>query len=345
MSAPYDLYLICALTALAVSYALTPLVRALSLRWQLLDTPSSNIKTHKTPTPSMGGLAMAAGFFISLLVIRLFTHFPTGTLHDLRGIFAGGTIIVLLGFFDDFRKPHGLGVKTKFFIQTAAALLLIAYGMKIRFIHPDYLALAISVIWIVGVCNALNIIDIMDGFASSQAAAASLCFLLIALPSEAIYVNFAAAALLGATLGFLPHNLGSKRKIFMGDSGSLFLGFMLAALSIGTSYDGKHSLGVLAPLLILAVPIYDTFFVAVIRMSRGCSPFMGSKDHYALRLEKMGLSRHAVVGYSAATALLFGVCAWQAVRLDFWQALSLYLAVGLMLLAFSFYIARLRMHD
>ncbi len=345
MRSAHHLYLICAATAFAVSYALTPLVRALALRWQLLDAPSSSIKTHKTPTPSMGGLAIAAGFFISLLVIRLFTHFPTGTLHDLRGIFIGGSVIVLLGFIDDFRKPNGLGVKTKFFFQTLAALVLIAYGMSIRFIHPEYLGLALSVVWVVGVSNALNIIDIMDGFASSQAAVAALCFLMIALPSERVFVNFAAASLCGATLGFLPHNLCASRKIFMGDSGSLFLGFILAALSTGASYDSKHSLGVLAPLLILAVPIYDTFFVAALRMARGCSPFIGSKDHYALRLEKMGLSRHAIVGLSATAALVFGICAWQAVRLDFMQALSLYLAVGLALIAFSLYIARLRMHD
>ena len=344
MSTTYDLYLICALTALTVSYALTPLVRAMALRWQLLDTPSSSIKTHKTATPSLGGLGIAAGFFAALLVIRAFTHFPTGTLHNLRGIFIGGGIMLALGFVDDVRKPHGLGVKTKFFFQTIAAAVLISYGMSIGFIRPEYLAVLLSLVWVVGVSNALNIIDIMDGFASSQAAVAALCFLLIALPSEAVYVNFAAAALCGAALGFLPHNLSSSRKIFMGDSGSLFIGFMLAALSLGTNYDSSHALSVLAPLLILAVPIYDTFFVAVIRMSRGCSPFMGSKDHYALRLEKLGLSRRAVVGCSALAALLFGVCAWQAVRLDFQQALSLYSAVGLVLLAFSFYIARLRMH-
>ncbi|NLO91606.1 MAG: undecaprenyl/decaprenyl-phosphate alpha-N-acetylglucosaminyl 1-phosphate transferase [Elusimicrobia bacterium] len=343
MNTPYDLYLICALTALAVTYALTPLVRSAALRLQWMDTPSSAIKTHKTPTPSLGGLGIAAGFFAALLVIRLFTHFPTGTLHNLRGIFIGGAIMLALGFTDDIRKPRGLGVKTKFLFQGIAAAVLIAYGMRIGFISPEYLALALSVIWVVGVSNALNIIDIMDGFASSQAAVAALCFLLIALPSEAVYVNFAAAALAGAALGFLPHNLSSSRKIFMGDSGSLFLGFMLAALSLGASYDATHTLGVLAPLLILAVPIYDTFFVAVIRMSRGCSPFMGSKDHYALRLEKLGLSRRAVVALSAAAAMLFGACAWQALHADFTQALSLYLSVGLALLAFSFYIARLRM--
>ena len=163
MKGPYDLYLICALTALACSYALTPLVRLLALRLQLLDTPSSAVKTHKVATPSLGGLAIAAGFFIALLTIRLFTHFPTGTLHNLRGILYGGTIMLALGLIDDVRKPRGLSVRTKFLFQIAAACVLIIYDMSIRFVQPDYLGLLLSIVWVVGVSNAFNIIDIMDG--------------------------------------------------------------------------------------------------------------------------------------------------------------------------------------
>src|SRR5205814_5488794 len=127
--------------------------------------------------------------------------------------------------------------------------------------QPAYVGAAVTMIWVVGITNAFNIIDIMDGLAASQAAVAAVAFLLISLPSEELYVNFASAALAGAALGFLPWNLSKRRKIFMGDSGSMLLGFLLAGISMGTSYSNVNNLGVYAPLLILLVPMYDTFFV------------------------------------------------------------------------------------
>jgi UDP-GlcNAc:undecaprenyl-phosphate GlcNAc-1-phosphate transferase len=145
----------------------------------------------------------------------------------------------------------------KFVFQIAAALVLPAFGIRIHFLQPAHFAKLVTIVWIVGVTNALNLVDIMDGLAASQAAISALGFLLIALPSEEIYVNFAAAALLGACLGFLPWNFSSKRKIFMGDGGALSVGFVLAAISMGTRYSAIDPLGVYAPLLILGLPIID----------------------------------------------------------------------------------------
>ncbi|MFA5160986.1 MAG: MraY family glycosyltransferase [Elusimicrobiales bacterium] len=339
---PWKLYLITAAAAFAASLALTPLARALGLRF-VLDTPSGGVKTHKNPTPLLGGLAIAAAFIISLSAVRLFTSFPTGTLHTLRGFFAGAVIMLLLGLVDDIKKPSGLSVATKFAFQIAAALVLVHYGVRIRFIQPDYLAVALTVVWVVGVANAFNIIDIMDGLCASQAAAASLGFLLIALPSEDLYVNFAAAALLGAAAGFLPHNFSRRRKIFAGDCGSLFMGYTLAALSVSTQYSHTNPLGVYAPLLILAVPIYDTFFVSFLRIRRGNSPFAGSKDHYALRLEKMGFSRHEIVAWSAVVTMGLVLCAFSATQLPIWPALVVYAADAAAFALMSVKIARVEM--
>ncbi len=339
------LYALGAGLAFAISFIMTPLIREIAVRRSLLDAPATAIKTHKTPTPALGGVAIALGFFGSLAVIRLLTHFPTGTLTNLRGMLLGALLVSLTGLIDDIKKPGGLSVSTKFIVQIVAAALLIIYGIHMNFLHPLYISIALSVVWTVGVTNAFNIIDIMDGLSSSQGLIAAAGFLLIALPSEFIYVNFASAALLGGLLGFLPWNLSSKRKIFMGDSGALLVGFVLAAVSMGTNYDRANPLGVYAPLLLLAIPIYDTIFVAVMRMLRGSSPFKGSKDHYALRLEKAGLSRPQIVTFSALAAISLSMFAVLASKVSMWWALAIYLLAAAEFITLSLSIAHIKMHD
>lgn len=305
----FRLYLLAFLLPFLLSIGFTPLVRLGAVKLGLLDKPT-DIKTHKLPTPLFGGLAIFAAFTVSLAVMRFYTSFPTGTLRDLRVILLGGGVMFLLGLIDDLRKPDGLGFKVKFAVQFAVAFFTVLYGIRINFIQPGYLAFALSVFWIVGVSNAFNIIDIMDGLSAGQAALAAFGFLLIAFPSESIYVNFASASLAGAALGFLPYNFSKKYKIFMGDSGSLFCGFVLALVAMGTKYSAVNPLGVYAPLFILAVPIYDTIFVSVLRLRRGHSPFLGSRDHFALRLEKIGFSRRQVVRLASLATLALSLFAW-----------------------------------
>ncbi len=302
----------------------TPVMRQAALRFGWLDAPSSSVKTHKIATPMMGGVAIWLGFALSLLLLRRYTAFPTGTLYSLRALVIGSAIVFLLGLIDDWKKPEGLHVGTKFAGQLLAAIVLVSYGIRIHFITPDYLAIALTVLWVVGITNAFNIIDIMDGLCSSQAAIAALGFLLIAMPSEHIYVNFASAAVAGSALGFLPWNLSEKRKIFMGDSGSMPLGFLLAAISLGTDYTKVNPFGVYAPLFILMVPMYDTFFVMVLRMLKGQSPFMGSRDHFALRLEAMGFTRQQIVVLAAVAAALLSVCGFIVTRVTSMWALWIY---------------------
>lgn len=329
----------------ALSLILTRVVREVALKVNAVDAPTTKIKTHKTATPCLGGVAISLSFFITLIALRLVTHFPTGTLYNLRGLFVGGFIIVCMGVIDDLNKPKGLSVKVKFAGQILAALALIYYGIQINFVQPHYISVLLSIFWTVGIMNAFNIIDIMDGFSSSQAVIAALAFLFIALPSEAIYVNFAAACLAGAALGFIPYNFSKKHKMFMGDSGSMFLGFILAALAMGTSYDRASSLGVYAPLLILAIPIYDTAFVAVMRMIQGRSPFIGSKDHYALRLEKMGLSRNAIVLLSAAVSVILALFAVCSIQFGSMLAIWMYLIAGFFFFIVSLAISKEDMHN
>lgn len=318
-----ELYFAAIFIAAAISMALTPAVRLAGLRMGWVDKPFG-VKTHKKATPAMGGIAIGVAYAITLLVIRTRTQFPTGTLHSLRAILAGGCMVLALGFLDDYRKPSGLGIIPKFAVQGAAAVLLILFDVRIRFIQPQYIGNILTLVWVVGITNAFNLIDIMDGLCASQAAVAALAFLCIALPSEQIYVNFASAALLGAALGFLPWNFSDSGKIFMGDTGSLFLGFVLSAIAMGTSYTRENPLGVYAPLFILLVPMYDTLFVIVVRLLNGQSPFLGSPDHVALRLERMGMSRGLIVFLAAFVAGLLSLCAFLVTLVGTTWALIIY---------------------
>lgn len=330
----FRLYLIAFMIPLGLSLLLTPLLRKLAVKYGQLDKPT-DIKTHKVPTPLFGGAAIFIAFSASLLAIRFCTSFPTGTLRDLRIILFGGAGMFLLGLVDDMMKPRGLGVRVKFVVQFAIAIIVVYCGLRIRFLQPQYVSAGLSIIWIVGVSNAFNLIDIMDGLSAGQAALAAFGFLLIAFPSESIYVNFASASLAGAAIGFLPYNFSKKYKIFMGDSGSLFCGFVLALIAMGTKYSNVNPLGVYAPLFILAVPIYDTLFVSVLRLRRGHSPFMGSKDHFALRLEKLGFSRRRVVWLASLVTMSLSVFAWLMTQVP----LAWGVVIGVVLLAESLIIS------
>lgn len=333
-------YLICFSTALFLSALLTPLMRRVAIARGILDHPISEIKTHRKPVPYLGGLAVALALAAALIAARLLTNFPTGTLHALRGLFLGGGVICLLGLADDM-APRGLGYRFKFAVQFVAALCLIAFDIRIKFIQPLWFAHLVTLVWIVGVINAVNIIDIMDGLAGGIGVLASLGFLFISLPSEEIYVNVAASALAGALLGFIPYNLSKRLKIFLGDTGSLLIGFLLAALSLGTAYTRVNHSGVFAPILILGIPLYDTFFVTYLRFRRGQSPFLGSRDHFALRLEKFGFFREEILVLSYAASLLLTFGAYEVTVVPIQYALMIYAVLGLLAVSLGAWLARI----
>lgn len=302
-----NFYIISFTVAFAVSLLATLFFRFVAMKLNIYDHPITSVKTHRTSTPYLGGLAIWSAWIISLITIRLFTHFPTGTLTNIRALLIGSLLFLLLGLFDDIKKG-GLGFKIKFLIQIIASLVVtVGFDIRISFIDNYFISVVLSIVWIIGLSNAFNLIDIMDGLSCGIAIIASFFFFFIALPSEMLYVNFSAIALVGACLGFLPYNLSKKRKIFMGDTGSLSIGFILATIAMGTSYTKLNLIGVFAPLLILAVPIFETIFVSLVRIRNGKSPFLGSKDHFPLRLEKTGFSRKQIliIVYTACTVLGF----------------------------------------
>ncbi len=289
----FPLALISVLSGTVLTYA----VKQLAVKKGFVDTPSGDLKEHADPVP-YAGTAIFLTFMLVLIGVRLFTSYPTGTLRQLRGIVFGGSFVFVLGIIDDI---YELSYGIKFLGQAAAAGILIYYGISIRIFPSEILNVAFSVLWVVLIVNSLNIIDVMDGLAPGIAAIAALGFFTVTLPGELVYVNIGAIVLFGALLGFWFFNR-PPAKVFMGDAGSLFTGFILAAISMGAEYSGANLLGLFAPVFILMIPIYDTLLVIYFRYRSGRPVFKGSKDHFAIRLSSAGLSDLTIdlIGYIAA---------------------------------------------
>ncbi len=334
------LYIINFAAAYVISLILTPILRYVAVKYNIYDRPITAVKTHKISTPYLGGIAIWTGWCISLIIIRLITNFPTGTLNNLRSVIAGSFLMLILGLYDDIKKD-GLNFKLKFLIQIIAAIIVVIFfNIRIQFMENYILSVLISIFWIIGLSNAFNIIDIMDGLSGGVATIAAFFFLIIALPSEMIYVNFCSTALMGGILGFLPYNLSKNKKIFMGDTGSLSIGFILATVAMGTSYTKINTAGILAPLLILTIPIYETIFVSIMRILKKKNPFLGSKDHFPLRLEKMGYSRKQILIFIYLLCFIFGIFAYISVTGSSLLSYINFLTVLIFLFLFSIKLAK-----
>ncbi|PIV18263.1 MAG: hypothetical protein COS41_05050 [Elusimicrobia bacterium CG03_land_8_20_14_0_80_50_18] len=294
------------IVSFAVSAALMPLCMRLAKRFNIMDRPNTAVKTHLSAMPYLGGAAIFAGIIISLTAVRFISDFPSGTLYTLRGIFLGSGIIFLLGLSDDMAP---LDYKLKFFIQLVAASVLFRYGISIQLFGNPILNYFFSMLWILAITNSFNIIDVMDGLSASAVMMCAFFFFMVSLPSEQIYVNFASVAVFGAAAGFLIYNFPPAR-IFMGDTGSLTLGFIMAAVSLGAEYSSVHPIGLFAPLVILGIPLFDVIFVMMHRARRGLSPFRGSKDHFALRMLELGFTREQVLFRVSVTGAVMGSGAW-----------------------------------
>ena len=276
------------LVALGSALILTPLCRRVAMALGVVDRPGGK-KIHAQPTPLLGGVAIAVAQIVGMLAAgrmhRTFISIPV----------AAG-LILLLGIYDDL-DPHAEGVRwwLRLLFQFFLAALVIQAGVRISFLPTDWLNIPITLLWIVGITNAFNLLDNMNGLSAGVAAIAGLTFAVlaaryVAVGPEQLPTANAAAALAGACLGFLPSNLRSR--IFMGDAGSLFLGFTLASLAaLGSWVSPTVPTSVLIPLLVLAYPIFDTTLVVILRLRRGQSPVVGGRDHSSHRLVSLGLGR------------------------------------------------------
>jgi len=283
------------LIALSASLVLTVPVRALAIRVGMVDLPGPR-KVHLTPIPLLGGLAIYGA-----VMLAIFAVFDGPARAQSVGIFTGATIVAIVGFLDDRGWLHH---QIKLFLgMPVAAVILLASGVHANIFHVlvggktgTWLDAALTIAWVVGVTASFSILDHMDGLCAGVAAMASAFFALLAYLNGQTVVTTLAAATLGAAAGFLRWNF-KPAKIFMGDGGAMFLGFLMAALGLKLRLEQSSNLaGWLAPVLILGATIFDTTLVTISRSRRGLLPFAApGKDHSAHRLANLGLGERGAV--------------------------------------------------
>ena len=299
-----------------VSYLLgvfiVPFVIEFSQKEGLVDVPNER-KIHKNPISRLGGIAIWSSTMLTFLCLVLLSYYPYGSL--LSGILLGGSLMFLLGLIDDI---YNLDAKFKLLIQLSIATVVYMLGVKIDTIFNPFggapfqlgmLSYPITILWIVGISNAVNFIDGVDGLAGSVITVNSITLALVAVtvtPAQPI-TALIAFILAGSMLAFLTYNF-NPAKIFMGDSGALFSGFLLATLSIAGVMKGA-TLAILLPFMVLAVPIMDITYSSLRRIMKGKSPFVADAEHIHHKLLKAGFSQKITVAILTSVAIVGGAIA------------------------------------
>lgn len=319
----YLVYAYALLTAFCMAAALTYFLRRAAPRWGWVDHPGER-KIHTNPIPVAGGVAIVATFYallgVHLLGLplargldlewinqQIFDFLGDQHLWKLAGIFTGGLLIFALGLIDDLRA---LRPEVKLAGQIVAALVLVFCGIRLNvFIEVPWITIPLTVFWVVLITNSMNLLDNMDGLAGGVAVIAGMSFFLCILQSGQTFVCVLLMIFTGAVAGFLYHNL-SPAKIFMGDAGAMFCGYMLATVAVLTTFyteDTPSRLAVFAPILALSVPLFDTLSVMYIRWRKGESIMKGDKRHFSHRLVRFGLTRPQAVEFIYIVAVINGL--------------------------------------
>lgn len=309
-------YVVMFCIALAASVVITPFVIKLAVKIGAMDVPKDKRRVHTVPKPLIGGLAIFASFAMTVLLFLPITR-------QLTGILLGSTFIMICGFIDDLKpmKP-----RMKLVLQVFGAIILVYFGVRIRIVTNPFdsvtgmsdigwLSVPATIFWIVGVTNAFNLIDGLDGLAAGVASISCITLFIISIINGRTMAAFLTATLAGSTIGFLPYNF-NPAKIFMGDTGAQFLGFVLAAISIQGAIKSAAAIAITVPILALGLPIYDTL-ISIIRRFINKRPVMeGDRGHLHHRLLDMGLSQKQVVLVMYLISGVLGISAIFAMELS-----------------------------
>lgn len=298
------------IAALAISFASTPIVKMFAQKVGAIDVPRDARRVHNHPIPRLGGLAIFLGFLLSVVLFADITR-------QVQGILLGAVVIVILGVIDDIVPLRAI---VKLIVQILAALIAVYHGVVINvlsnpiltssseFLFLGYFAIPITVIWIVGITNSVNLIDGLDGLAVGVSAISSVTMLIIAVLVADINVAVIMAALAGACLGFIPYNF-NPAKIFMGDTGALLLGYVLATVSIMGLFKFYAIISFAVPFLVIGLPLFDTVCSILRRLAKGQNPMSPDRGHFHHRLIDMGLSQKQAVAILYAISAILGLAA------------------------------------
>ncbi|OFW82056.1 MAG: undecaprenyl-phosphate alpha-N-acetylglucosaminyl 1-phosphate transferase [Alicyclobacillus sp. RIFOXYA1_FULL_53_8] len=296
--------------AFALVYVSIPYIRRLALRWRFVDQPNPR-KIHTEPIPLLGGLGIYFSFVITSAIFGVARH-------TFWGIAIGGLLIFAVGVVDDFYKTRGKDFKAwpKFIMQILAALILVLFGIQIGGVNlpfhhgfysfPIWLSWLTTILWVVAITNMLNFLDGVDGLASGLAAISAMSLFFIALLKGQSAMALFAVVLMGAALGFLRFNFHPAR-IFMGDAGATFLGFVLAAIAVDGAFKSATLVSLIVPVLALGVPILDTVWVIIRRFRDNRPIYVADKGHTFHMLMKSGLTQIQTVAVLYLLGIFFSL--------------------------------------
>ena len=316
-----------------------PLARRVAKKIGAIDRPDAERRMHTSPTPRLGGLALFFGFLVSVLCFCDITR-------GLIGLLCGAVVIVMIGIFDDSR---GLGAKFKLCMQIIAALIVIYVGdIKIDiFTNPNvfspekflvlnnWVSVPVTVLWIVAITNAVNLIDGLDGLAAGISSIAAVSLVFVGIMVDKPEIALLAIIIAGACFGFLPSNFRKKRKMFLGDTGATFLGYTLAVLSIQGGFKSYAVISFAVPVLIFGLPIFDTLFAMLRRILTGKGVMTADRGHIHHRLVDMGFSKKQAVFILYAMSGVLGLTAVVLAESGALRALLLLIAALLVVFAGS----------
>lgn len=323
------------LLSLLIAALSTPIVKRLAYKLGAIDVPKDERRIHNKPIPRMGGLAIYIAFVICSLY---FSEFDKRVV----GIVIGGTLIVIMGILDDIKSLKPL---PKFAFQIAAALVLIAFGISVKSItvpffvqggslNVGYFGIPITLVWVVGITNAINFIDGLDGLACGIGLISSLTLFGVALISSRDVSVILTLVLAGGCMGFLPYNF-NPASIFMGDTGSQFLGFTLAAISIQGAIKSAAAVAVAVPILALGLPIYDTLFAMLRRKINKKPMTQADRGHFHHRLLDLGLTQRQAVSTMYIVSGLLGISAILAMEMSSKKSYTLLIVICSFVVAFA----------
>ena len=322
-------FLILGLATFLFVGGLTPVMRKIALKIGAVDSPNLERKTQKEPVPYLGGVGISIGITVASFAALLYSDFSTETFNKALSVLLPAILISAMGLYDDLK---GLEPWPRLVAQTIASIAVSIYLIQNNTLGQAFsnqaLNYAVTIFWIVGICNSINFFDNLDGGASGTVAVISIFLFAIAFNQGQSLVSALAVVTAGATLGFLIWNK-VPAKIYMGDAGALFLGIIIAVLTIRLDPEVGPQLRALAiPLLLMAVPILDTTTVVISRLSRGISPFTGGRDHLSHRLMRKGLGRKTTAYVLWAMAAAFGTVAYVACCVETSLAIPAIYAAG-----------------